>query len=146
MPAAKTSPPAVAIDPARDLVVLPYSSGTTGLPKGVMLTHRHLVANLRQCEGMEGFEHFGERDVVIAALPFFHIEGPHGRRSKIKAATVLLTFARPPAAELLGAAEKFASELEVLLACSTGEVRKTKLSALLPDAFHGGSLPARYHK
>ena len=72
---APPTPPAVAIDPERDLVVLPYSSGTTGLPKGVMLTHRHLVANLRQCEGMRGFECFGERDVVMAALPFFHIYG-----------------------------------------------------------------------
>src|SRR5215470_15981041 len=54
-------PPAVTIDPANDLVALPYSSGTTGLPKGVMLTHRNLVANLRQCEGMKNFEGFAER-------------------------------------------------------------------------------------
>src|SRR3954452_23543047 len=39
----------VDIDPANDLVTLPYSSGTTALPKGVMLTHRNLVTNVCQC-------------------------------------------------------------------------------------------------
>jgi acyl-CoA synthetase (AMP-forming)/AMP-acid ligase II len=68
-------PPFVAINPRRDLVVLPYSSGTTGLPKGVMLTHYNLVANLCQCEGMQGFDGFGENDVVMAVLPFSHIYG-----------------------------------------------------------------------
>jgi exoribonuclease-2 len=43
----------------------------------------------------------------------FHVESPHGRRSKIKAANVLLSFERPPAAELLGEAEKFSRELEI---------------------------------
>jgi acyl-CoA synthetase (AMP-forming)/AMP-acid ligase II len=40
-----------------------------------MLTHRNLVANLRQCEGMQNFEAFAEGDVTIAVLPFFHIYG-----------------------------------------------------------------------
>ena len=68
-------PPTVRIAPRDDLVALPYSSGTTGLPKGVMLTHYNLVANLCQCEGMQNFDGFGGRDVVMAVMPFFHIYG-----------------------------------------------------------------------
>jgi acyl-CoA synthetase (AMP-forming)/AMP-acid ligase II len=66
-------PPEVTIDPQTDLAVLPYSSGTTGLPKGVMLSHRNLVANLCQCQGVWGGS--AEDEVVIAVLPFFHIYG-----------------------------------------------------------------------
>ncbi|WP_222267698.1 4-coumarate--CoA ligase family protein [Modestobacter marinus] len=63
----------VDIDPATDLVTLPYSSGTTGLPKGVMLTHRNLVANVAQCRPL--FELHEDDERVIAVLPFFHIYG-----------------------------------------------------------------------
>lgn len=52
--------------------VLPFSSGTTGHPKGVRLSHRNLVANVVQIEDRMGV---GRDDVVIGVLPFFHIYG-----------------------------------------------------------------------
>jgi acyl-CoA synthetase (AMP-forming)/AMP-acid ligase II len=64
--------PRVRIDPHVDIAAVPYSSGTTGAMKGVMLTHRSLVANLVQAEAMHGFS---SEDVIIAVLPFFHIYG-----------------------------------------------------------------------
>jgi acyl-CoA synthetase (AMP-forming)/AMP-acid ligase II len=64
-------PPQVRIDPGTDIAVLPCSSGTTGLPKAVMLTHRNLVANLLQCEAVER----GQPRVFLGVLPFFHIYG-----------------------------------------------------------------------
>jgi acyl-CoA synthetase (AMP-forming)/AMP-acid ligase II len=60
------------VDPPHDLVALPYSSGTTGLPKGVMLTHRNLVANLAQIDFVDSTE---PGDHVVGVLPFFHIYG-----------------------------------------------------------------------
>ncbi|GAB4083492.1 4-coumarate--CoA ligase family protein [Myceligenerans cantabricum] len=63
--------PDVSFDAATHLAVLPYSSGTTGRPKGVMLTHRNLVANVVQNAGLG----LSRDDVVPAVLPFFHIYG-----------------------------------------------------------------------
>jgi acyl-CoA synthetase (AMP-forming)/AMP-acid ligase II len=64
--------PAPSFDPGADLAVLPYSSGTTGLPKGVMLTHRNLVANLCQIQGAFPIN---AGDTLVGVLPFFHIYG-----------------------------------------------------------------------
>lgn len=65
-------PPEVAIDARNDVVALPYSSGTTGLPKGVMLTHYNLVANILQSARIFGLE---ADDTTLGVLPFFHIYG-----------------------------------------------------------------------
>ena len=64
--------PEVSFDPATHVAVLPYSSGTTGNPKGVALSHRNLVANVAQIAPLQGAS---PDDVVIAVLPFFHIYG-----------------------------------------------------------------------
>lgn len=57
-----------------DVAVIPYSSGTTGLPKGVMLTHYNLVANIIQVRGVNGTS-ITAADSYVGVLPFFHIYG-----------------------------------------------------------------------
>ncbi|CAN3128206.1 4-coumarate--CoA ligase family protein [Mycobacterium sp. smrl_JER01] len=69
---AGTPAPQVNFAPSSHLAVLPYSSGTTGNPKGVMLTHRNLVANVAQIRPLHGMQ---PDDTVLAVLPFFHIYG-----------------------------------------------------------------------
>ncbi|MEX0785248.1 MAG: AMP-binding protein [Dehalococcoidia bacterium] len=66
------SPAPVDIDPMKDIAVLPYSSGTTGMPKGVMLSHYNISSNIRQtiATGLSA-----EDAVLLAFLPFFHIYG-----------------------------------------------------------------------
>ncbi|MDP9238503.1 MAG: AMP-binding protein [Chloroflexota bacterium] len=65
-------PKPVSIDAMKDIAVLPYSSGTTGLPKGVMLSHQNLTANIRQTMALQMT---GEDAVVLDFLPFYHIYG-----------------------------------------------------------------------
>ncbi|MBV9603668.1 MAG: AMP-binding protein [Solirubrobacterales bacterium] len=65
-------PPEIQITPGQAIAALPYSSGTTGLPKGVMLSHRNLAANVLQTHASQTVS---KDDVVLAVLPFFHIYG-----------------------------------------------------------------------
>ncbi len=65
-------PRPVQINPREDVAVLPYSSGTTGLPKGVMLTHHNITSNVQQGIGVR---QAGPDMVSLCVLPFFHIYG-----------------------------------------------------------------------
>ncbi|KAK3403653.1 hypothetical protein EUGRSUZ_K00087 [Eucalyptus grandis] len=65
--------PEVAIHPD-DPVALPFSSGTTGLPKGVILTHRNLITSIaQQVDGENPNLHLRAEDVMLCVLPLFHI-------------------------------------------------------------------------
>ncbi|KAK1769742.1 hypothetical protein QBC33DRAFT_531838 [Phialemonium atrogriseum] len=69
------------IDPKKDLALLVYSSGTTGIPKGVCLSHHNIVANLVQYSYMDGRHYLpfggidGKGDKQLGAIPLFHIYG-----------------------------------------------------------------------
>jgi acyl-CoA synthetase (AMP-forming)/AMP-acid ligase II len=68
-------PPVLHVDPTRAAALILYSSGTTGLPKGVMLTHHNLKAAALQL--LSG-DLAREEDVLVAVSPFFHVVGLHG--------------------------------------------------------------------
>jgi long-chain acyl-CoA synthetase len=65
--------PRVDIDPENDLAVLQYTGGTTGSPKGAMLTHKNLVANTMQAGSLDPKMKSGGQDVIVGVLPLFHI-------------------------------------------------------------------------
>jgi long-chain acyl-CoA synthetase len=69
---ASTLPPAVSLDLRQDLALLQYTGGTTGLPKGAMITHHALAASVMGSNFW--FAHTGD-DVCLGATPFFHIMG-----------------------------------------------------------------------
>jgi long-chain acyl-CoA synthetase len=66
--------PEAAVDPDRDLALLQYTGGTTGISKGVMLSHANLRANVEQVRAWFPDADPG-REVMMAALPFFHVYG-----------------------------------------------------------------------
>ncbi|EGG15061.1 4-coumarate-CoA ligase [Cavenderia fasciculata] len=67
--------PKVKINGLEDVAVLPFSSGTTGLPKGVELTHSNLIANAMQVQNAEFQFYLATKDAVMSVLPMYHIYG-----------------------------------------------------------------------
>jgi long-chain acyl-CoA synthetase len=61
----------ILVDPATDIALLQYTGGTTGTPKGAMLTHQNLTANARQVAAID--PHRGDNDRIIGVLPLFHV-------------------------------------------------------------------------
>ncbi len=67
-------PPKVTLNPQEDLIMLPYTGGTTGPPKGVMITHYNAVANHYQ--SMEAYESLHDaEETIVGFLPFYHAAG-----------------------------------------------------------------------
>ncbi len=65
----RAKPPMPDIDPAEDLAAILYTSGTTGHPKGAMLTHRNLLSN--SCSVVEAMQFRAGRDCILVVLPMF---------------------------------------------------------------------------
>jgi long-chain acyl-CoA synthetase len=100
-------PPHIELDPEKDIAVLAYTGGTTGLPKASVLTHRNLIAT--QAQGRAFWPILEEgREVVIAFLPFFHIYGQSVVMimNLVQGATLVL-FTTPDVDDILSAIERY---------------------------------------
>lgn len=71
------APPPIDLAPT-DLACLQYTGGTTGLPKGAMLSHRNLVASLTQIRTFLLYDHGEAQDIGLGIMPFFHVYGMNG--------------------------------------------------------------------
>jgi len=100
-------PPQIAIDPQADLAALPYTGGTTGHPKGVMLTHYNLIAS--QVSGQAAFSNLeAGKEVVLAFLPFFHIYGQVViMLGSLIQGNLLVLFTNPDTEAILAAMERY---------------------------------------
>jgi long-chain acyl-CoA synthetase len=102
-----SQPPKVTIDPTRDIAILPYTGGTTGLPKAAVLTHTNMVALHAQGKAFWPFFEDGN-EIVMAFLPFFHIYGQVVvmLASIIRGFTMVL-FTTPDIDDILSAMERY---------------------------------------
>ncbi len=100
----RSIPAPVRLNAREDIAAIVYTGGTTGFPKGAMLTHRNLVANAMQNAAWFGWTH---RDVVIGVLPFYHTWGGSTcLNSPIFAGAKVVVLPRFDTEELLSAIER----------------------------------------
>lgn len=98
--------PRVEIDPDKDIAALPYTGGTTGNPKGVMLSHRNLVAAVTMAANVYRLEQ--GRETFIAFLPFFHIFGQVSiMLSGLTQGHTIVLFTTPDTEAILDAMERY---------------------------------------
>ena len=70
--ASEAAPSPVALDPERDIAVIQYTGGTTGHPKGVLLTHRNIAVNAQQVR-LWSLDHEDGDETLLGVLPLFHV-------------------------------------------------------------------------
>ena len=100
-----------------DIAVLPYSSGTSGVPKGVMLTHHNIISNIFQMEDRSLLYLYEDNTTLLGVLPFFHIYG-----------MVVILFSSLHAGSKIVSLPKFEPELFL----SAMEKHKTNIVNLVP--------------
>ncbi|MCW1429307.1 AMP-binding protein [Novosphingobium sp. JCM 18896] len=145
------TPEPVAIDPLTDLALLQYTGGTTGTPKGAMLTHQNLSANARQVVAID--PHRGERDMIVGVLPFFHVfanacvlnrtihdGGCIAMLPRFQAGQALKTLARAQATAMPGVPTMYQALLD------HPDLKKTDFSSLRVCVSGGAPLPAPLKK
>ena len=109
------NPPNIKIDP-EDVAVLQYTGGTTGLPKGAMLTHRNLVSNAAQCDAWLWKK--DENTGIIGVLPLFHAFAMTVVMNlSVRIGGFQLLFPRPPAdlADLFAEIEKYSGKAGLIM-------------------------------
>jgi long-chain acyl-CoA synthetase len=100
-------PPRIEIQPREDVAVLPYTGGTTGLPKAAILTHYNIVSLQAQTDSFWPIFEEG-REVVIAFLPFFHIYGQVVvMLNGLVQGSTLVLFTTPDVDDILSAIERY---------------------------------------
>ena len=104
-------PPQVAIDPKTDIAALPYTGGTTGHPKGVMLSHYNLIAAQTGTQAAFPGLEMG-KEVILAFLPFFHIYGQVViMLNGLCQGNLLVLFTSPHTEVILAAMERYQATL-----------------------------------